>query len=329
MLSLLKAGKEEEAEAVARKTLGLPLKETKTKRKVRIGTRGSALAQAQAGIVAESLQKARVSVELVTIRTTGDRARAPIGEASVGMFVREIEQALVRGEVDLAVHSLKDLPTGLRPGLVIAAVPPREEPGDAVITRSGQTLAELPAGSRVATASPRRVAQLRAHRPDLVFVPVKGNVDTRLRKLKRGDYDAVVLACAGLARLGRAEEITERLSYDICLPAPGQGALALQVREEDETLRQWLKQFDHAPSRLAVEAERSFLAALGGGCAIAAGALGLVKGDRLVLKGVLEAEEGLVRDQIEGAADKSVALGTELATRMLAVKPNKIAIERR
>ncbi len=328
VLSLLKKGKQKEAESTARRIIGLPSKEAHTGIKVRIGTRGSALALAQAGVVGESLRQAGISVELITIRTTGDRPTALGAESPIGMFVREIEQALVHSEVDLAVHSLKDLPTGPRPGLVIAAVPPREDPGDALITRTGQSLDELPTGSRVATASPRRVAQLRAHRPDLVFVPVKGNVDTRLRKLERGDFDAVVLACAGLARLGRSEEITERLSYDICLPAPGQGALSLQVREEDSALRQLLEQFDHAPSRLAVEAERAFLATLGGGCSVAAGALGLVTGDRLVLRGVLETEEGrLVRDQIDGPADSAAELGTELANRVLAAKPSRIAMD--
>jgi hydroxymethylbilane synthase len=331
VLALLREGKQEEARAVARRLLGLA---STTERgpdaldTVRIGTRGSALALAQARATAACLRQAGVNSEIITIRTTGDR-RTEIGpDSPIGMFVREIEQALVRGDVDLAVHSMKDLPTGARPGLVVAAVLPREDPSDVIITRDGQGLDELPPGSRVATSSPRRVAQLRVHRPDLVFVPVKGNVDTRLRKLERGDFDALVLAYAGLARLDLSDAVTERLPYDICLPAPGQGALALQVREEDTALRRLLEQFDHEPSRLAVTAERAFLAGVGGGCSVPAGALGVIEGDRLILRGVLEAEEaGLIRDQVEGPPGSASELGVELAERVLAATQTRIATD--
>jgi len=241
------------------------------------------------------------------------------------MFVREIEQALLAGDVDLAVHSLKDLPTGTRPGLVVAAIPPREDPSDVIISSAGKGLDELPPGSRVATSSPRRVTQLRSHRPDLVFVPVKGNVDTRMRKLRRGDFDALVLAYAGLARLGILDAVTEQLSPDICLPAPGQGALALQVRESDVELRHLLAQLDDEPSRLAVEAERAFLVGMGGGCSVPLGALGVVDGDRLILRGAFATADGtrLIRDEIEGPRDSVVDLGAALAERVLAATSSR------
>jgi len=331
VLSLLRRGKREEARAAARRLLGLaPATAAKQDAlgAVRIGTRGSALALAQATAIAECLSQAGARVEMITIRTTGDR-RADLKGAPMGVFVREIEEALLRGEVDLAVHSMKDLPTGPRPGLVIAAVPEREDPSDVIITRTGEPLDKLPLGSRVATSSPRRVAQLRAHRPDLAFVPVKGNVDTRLRKLERGDFDALVLAYAGLARLGRSEVIAERLPYDICLPAPGQGALALQVREQDAELRRFVEQLDHEPSRLAVEAERAFLAGVGGGCSVPAGALGVTEGGHLIVKGILQTAEAgdLIRDQVEGPTDRASELGTELAKRVLAAMPGRITVD--
>jgi hydroxymethylbilane synthase len=329
VLSLLRSGKPEEALAATRKLLGLDASgEHPCPAVVRIGSRGSALALAQARAVAERLEQMGAEADIVTIRTSGDRGARTEAGSTVGVFVREIEQALLRGEVDLAVHSMKDLPTGPRDGLVSAAVPPREDPRDAIITRTGQGLDELPPASRVATSSPRRVAQLRSHRPDLVFVPVRGNVDTRLRKLERGDFEALILACAGLARLGLQEIITERLPVDVCLPAPGQGALALQVREQDAELRALLAPLDHAPSRLAVETERAFLAGVGSGCTVPAGALALVEADRLVLKAVLEGGEGeLLRDQIEGPRASAAELGLELALRMRAAAPNRTAMD--
>jgi len=287
--------------------------------KVVIGARGSKLSLAQAEGIAARLRDLDAEVSLEIIRTTGDIQRGPLAAAGFGVFVKEIEQALRRGEVSLAVHSLKDLPTGPREGLTIAAVPPREDPRDALITASGVGLADLPPGSRVATGSPRRVAQLRAHRRDLSFVPVRGNVDTRLRKLEQGDFDALVVACAGLARLGLAERITERIPFDICLPAPGQGALALQVREDDLATREFVAQLDHAPSRAAVTAERAFLEMLAGGCTVPVGALATLSDGRVLLRGVIADPSGerVFKGQEAGPVGEPETVGRALAECLL------------
>ncbi len=287
--------------------------------KVVIGARGSKLSLAQAEGIAARLRDLGAEVSLEIIRTTGDIQRGPLATAGFGVFVKEIEQALRRGEVSLAVHSLKDLPTGPREGLTIAAVPEREDPRDALITASGVGLADLPAGSRVATGSPRRMAQLRAHRRDLSFVPVRGNVDTRLRKLEQGDFDALVVAAAGLARLGLAERITERIPRDICLPAPGQGALALQTREDDLATQEFVAQLDHAPSHAAVTAERAFLELLAGGCTVPVGALATVDDARVVLRGIVAHPNGerVVKGQEAGPVGEPETVGRALAERLL------------
>jgi hydroxymethylbilane synthase len=287
--------------------------------KVAIGTRGSRLARAQSEWVAAQLRARGLEAELRVIRTTGDIDARPLAETGFGVFVREIEQALLRGEVSLAVHSMKDLPTGPREGLAVAAVPEREDPADALISRDGAGLDQLPAGSRVGTGSLRRGAQLKAHRPDLVFLPLRGNVDTRLRKLESGEYDAIVLACAGLARLGLADRISERLPHSVCLSAPGQGALALQVREDDAEARAVVMPLDHRPSRIAVTAERALLEKLAGGCMVPVGALGKVEGDRLLLDAIVTDPEGqrAFRGQEAGPAAEAEAVGRALAARLL------------
>jgi hydroxymethylbilane synthase len=285
-----------------------------------IGTRGSKLALAQAEWVAHRLRGIGVELSLRVIRTTGDRQASAPSDIGPGVFVKEIEQALLSGEVSLAVHSLKDLPTGPRQGLWLAAVPEREDPSDALVMMSGSGLSDLAIGARVGTGSPRRAAQLRAHRQDLELVPVRGNVDTRLGKLERGDFDALVVASAGLIRLGMADRITQRLPSEICLPAPGQGALALQVRQDDERTRAFVSRLDHGPSRAAAAAERAFLEQLGGGCTIPVGALGRVDGDRLVLEGVVAGTDGgeLLRDTATGPAAAPEGVGAALAERLLA-----------
>lgn len=331
VLELLREAKPREAEAAARDVLGLSPGDEGLEvspRQIVIGTRGSALARAQADIVAEGLRNLGVTVEVRVIRTTGDRTRGPLSRAGIGVFVRELEEALLRREVDLAVHSMKDLPTRPREGLVVAAVPLREDPRDALVTLTGVTLSKLPSGSRVASSSPRRVAQLRAHRPDLAFVAVRGNVDTRLRKLSRGDFEALVVAYAGLSRLGLTDRAAEIISPEVCLPAPGQGALALQVRETDSALRETLTRLDHRESRLAVAAERAFLARLGGGCSIPAGALGIMEGDRLTLRVVVADPEGrhVIRRQADGPAEAGETLGQQLAEEVLAEGADRILV---
>jgi hydroxymethylbilane synthase len=304
-----------------------------------IGTRGSKLALAQTEWAAQRLRELGAAVTVQVVRTRGDRRAEPVPAIGTGVFVKEIEEALRRGELSLAVHSLKDLPTGPREGLALAAVPERADPSDALVTRDGAGLRDLASGARVGTGSARRAAQLRAVRPDLVFLPVRGNVDTRLRKLDQGDYDALVVASAGLIRLGLASRIAERLPFDTCLPAPGQGALALQVRANDDATQSLVAQLDHAPTRAAVTAERAFLERLGGGCAIPVGALATVDGDRIMLNGVvalgagfanpaiapaLSGAEGLLRERVLGSVSNPAAVGAELAQRLLAMGADRV-----
>jgi hydroxymethylbilane synthase len=238
-------------------------------RPLRLGTRASALALAQSGHVADEVSgQAGREVTLVHVSTAGDRDQttrvAQFG--GTGVFVSALRDALLAGEIDFAVHSYKDLPTASAEGLVIAAVPPRADPRDALIARNGLTLEKLPAGARVGTGAVRRIAQLLAARPDLVYVPIRGNVDTRLGKVTSGELDAVVLAVAGLARLGRGAEITEAIDPDVLLPAPAQGALAVECRADDPELVELLAGLDDLGARAEVTAERALLAALEAGC---------------------------------------------------------------
>ncbi|MBE3590292.1 MAG: hydroxymethylbilane synthase [Firmicutes bacterium] len=242
---------------------------------LRLGTRGSRLALRQAESVARLIAERLpgVRVELVPVRTTGDAHRGPLTALgpTVGVFVKELQEALLRGEIDLAVHSAKDLPTASPEGLVVAAYPLRADPRDALC--GGRSLAELPPGAAVGTSSPRRAAQLRAARPDLNIVPLRGNVDTRLERVAGGELDAAVLAAAGLERLGLADRIREMLDPDTVCPAPAQGALAVEARAGDEEALAVARALDDARVRRAVQAERSVLAALGGGCFLPLGAL--------------------------------------------------------
>jgi len=279
-------------------------------RTIRIGTRGSALALAQCGTVADMLEKQGAKTELVTIVTPGDRSSAPIAEIGIGVFTSALRDALADGTVDVAVHSYKDLPTKPDPRLSLAAVPPRADPRDALVARNGLTLGELPPGSRVGTGSPRRAAQIQALGLGLSVIPIRGNVDTRIRKVHDGELDAVVLARAGLARLGRLGEITEVLDPIQVLPAPAQGALAVECRVDDMDTEHLLQSIvDDKATRLAVAAERAMLAALEAGCSAPVGALADVVEDldsedkvvfRLSLRGVAAANWP---DSVEDAAN--------------------------
>src|SRR5215475_651787 len=234
---------------------------------IRLGTRGSALALAQSGVVADALQALTgTAVELVEIVTSGDRSKKPVTSLGVGVFVSALRDALAAKEIDVAVHSYKDLPSAPADGLVIAAIPERADPRDALIARDGLTLAQLPSGSRIGTGAIRRIAQLNALGLPIEIVPIRGNVDTRLRKVESGELDAVVLARAGLVRLGRGDEITEILDPSLMLPAPAQGALAVECRAEDYDLLDVLVKIDHPATRAAVTAERALLATLEAGC---------------------------------------------------------------
>ncbi|MGW7535922.1 hydroxymethylbilane synthase [Amycolatopsis sp. NPDC054798] len=301
-------------------------------RVIRIGTRGSKLALAQTGIVADTLRATGAEVEIVTVTTPGDLSSAPISQIGVGVFTSALREALLRNEIDVAVHSYKDLPTAPEPELVLAAVPPREDPRDALIARDGLTLGELPPGSRVGTGAARRMAQLRALGLGLEIVPIRGNIDTRMRKVTDGELDAVVLARAGLARVGRVDEITETLDPIQMLPAPAQGALALECRAADVDVEHLLASAaDDESTRVAVTAERALLAALEAGCSAPVGALAEIVEDlddegavveRISLRGTaaVEGENGgvdMVRASAIAGIGEAEKLGRELAAELL------------
>ncbi|MGI8527988.1 MAG: hydroxymethylbilane synthase [Geodermatophilaceae bacterium] len=295
-------------------------------RTLRLGTRRSRLALAQSGGVAATLiaEHAR-DVELTEVTTYGDVSAAPLEQiGGTGVFVSALREALVRGEVDLAVHSYKDLPTGPASGLALAAVPPRADPRDVLVARDGLTLGELPRGARIGTGSPRRVAQLRALRLGLELVGVRGNVDTRLAKVASGELDAVVLARAGLQRLDRLDAVTETLDPMQVLPAPGQGALAVECREDDKELLELLGMLDDPDSRAATAAERSLLQALEAGCSAPVGGLAFVAegedGMELYLRGSVTAIDGsdAVRQSVSGSVTGAEEVGRRLAADLLA-----------
>lgn len=301
-------------------------------RTIRIGTRGSALALAQTSTIADALRRAGQDVEIVRVSTPGDRSSAPIAEIGVGVFTSALREALVERQVEVAVHSYKDLPTAAQPGVALAAVPLREDPRDALVARDGLTLGELPPGSTVGTGSPRRSAQLRALGLGLEIVPIRGNIDTRVRKVHDGELDAVVLARAGLVRLGRADEITETLDPIQMLPAPAQGALAVECRVDDVDVEHLLRSIvDDEATRAAVTAERAMLAALEAGCSAPVGALADVVEDldadgsvveRISLRGVAAAgldgpSVDLIRASAVAGRGDAERLGRALAAELL------------
>jgi hydroxymethylbilane synthase len=293
---------------------------------IRLGTRRSLLARTQSQLVAEAL-RARLgrAVELVEVTTEGDVSRAPLATiGGTGVFVSALRDALLRGEVDVAVHSLKDLPTTPADDIALAAVPLREDPRDVVVARDGLTLGELPHGARVGTGSPRRAAQLHALVLGFDVVAIRGNVDTRIRKVFAGDVDAVVLARAGIARLGRLDEVTEVLDPLMMLPAPGQGALAVECRESDLDLAAAVRDaVDDQRTRAAVAAERTVLSTLEAGCSAPVGAMGEIAegedGDELWLRAVALSLDGAVavRRSATGSPDAAEKVGRTLAEEML------------
>lgn len=279
-------------------------------RSIRLGTRGSALARWQTDHVAALLSEHDPSlrIEIVPFTTRGDAIiDVPLPEVGgKGLFTAELEQALYEGNIDLAVHSLKDLPTDDPAGLTIGAIPPRASAQDALISRSHSPISQLPVGAAIGSSSNRRAAQILRHRSDLRVIDIRGNVDTRLKKAldPDGPYDAIVLALAGLTRLGRSDAVTELLPFEVMLPAPGQGALAVQCRNDASSLH-LLAPLDHRETRWAVTAERAFLAALGGGCAVPVAAYAVVEADSVLnLQGRVSA--------IDGSAQVDVALSTPL-----------------
>jgi hydroxymethylbilane synthase len=289
---------------------------------MRIGTRGSELARRQADWVRERLVLSNpdIAFEIFSFTTTGDRILdRPLPEiGGKGLFTEELERALLEGAIDLAVHSLKDLPVDNPPGLALGAVAEREDPRDVLVSARFGTLDELPRGARVGTSSLRRGAQLLAIRPDLALLPLRGNVGTRVGKAMDGDYGAIVLAAAGLLRLGRASAISSYLGFDEMLPAPGQGALAVQCRRDDEAAFGLLAGIEHAATRAAVAAERAFLKGLGGGCSAPIAALGRLEGRSLELEGLVAAKDGSKLIRVRGRGDDPEELGRRLADEAIA-----------
>jgi len=295
---------------------------------LRIGTRGSHLALTQAGTVRDALVALGARAELVVVRTAGDISAAPVEQIGVGVFTAALREALVAGEVDVAVHSYKDLPTAPDPRISLAAVPVRQDSRDALVARDGMVLGELPAGAQVGTSAPRRVAQLRALGLGFDVVPLRGNIDTRLSKVSNGELDAVVLARAGLARVGRLAEVTESFDPVQMLPAPAQGALAIECRAGDEDIERLLSTLEDPSSRATVDAERALLAALEAGCTAPVGAIAevvesLTDDGRIIeeisLRACAAALDGsqVLRASGVGVVEESKALGAAVAAELL------------
>lgn len=290
---------------------------------LRVGTRGSALALAQANEVIATLKQTGKGTrcEVVPIRTKGDEMHHSASMAVDGksLYTKEIEESLLERKIDLAVHSMKDLTTDLPEGLVIAGIPERQNPRDVLISRNKAKFTELEGRARVGTSSARRKAQLLAARGDLEIVETHGNVETRLRKLDGGEYDALVLAAAGLSRLGLEKQATEYLSTDMMLPAVGQGALAIEVREDDAEIRELVSQIDHSKTRIAVETERAFARKLGADCRTPVAAYAKIESRKLSLEGMVAAINGrmLVRSRVVSDNLDPVRIGKELAENLL------------
>lgn len=288
-------------------------------RRIRVGTRGSKLARIQTEILISHLTALNPSAtfETVLIATAGDKVRdrpiADVGE--VGVFVKELEEALFKEEVDVVAHSLKDLPTDLPKGLTLACVLDREDPRDILVSKNNVKFKDLPTNATVATSSRRRTAQLSALRSDLNFIDIRGNVPTRLRKHDEGECDAIILAAAGLKRLGLTDRVSEFLETDVCVPAAGQGALAAECRADDEIICRLLKAADNRVVRAEITAERAFLKELGGGCSVPIGALARCRDDNLELTGCVTALNGskIIKRKLSGHAENPAALGQRLA----------------
>lgn len=293
------------------------------KQRLRIGSRGSKLALWQAAFIRGLVESKfpDIRAEIRQIRTTGDKILgAPLSEiGGKEAFVKEIEEALLRCEIDVAVHSMKDLPTFLPEGLTIGAVPQRHEPRDALVSNGGIKFYELPKRGRIGTSSLRRQAQILHLRPDIRVFPLRGNVGTRLRKLKTEGLDSIVLALAGLERLGFRDEITECFSVEVFVPAPGQGAVAVECRADDEEMLEMLSRIDHEDSRIAVSSERAFLEGLGGSCDIPVGCNASVRKDRIKILGMMASPDGseVIREEIEDSVKNYKSAGQELSQRIL------------
>ncbi len=291
--------------------------------RLRLGTRGSILALWQANHVAEELRQAipNINVEIKIIKTKGDKildvALAKIGDK--GLFIRELENELLAGNIDVAVHSMKDLPTLIAPGLVLGGVLKRENPQDVFISHKGYNLTNLPPRGSVGTSSLRRIAQLRTLYPDVNIVDMRGNVDTRIRKMEEHNLDGIILAYAGLKRLGFTDQISEIIAMDQMLPAVGQGAIALELRSDDYSFVDLIRPINHVPTQLETMAERAFLGKLEGGCQVPLAALARVEDDILTIEGLVASMDGrrVIKDILKGSLDQAQAIGTDLAQMLL------------
>ena len=298
--------------------------------KLRIGTRGSKLALTQSEWVKEKIEARHsdIQVELVRIKTTGDKILdSPLSKiGGKGLFVKEIEEALLSKRIDLAVHSMKDVPATLPDGLILTAFPEREDPRDAFLSVKYQDLEQLPSGARVGTGSLRRSAQLLHIRPDLELGPMRGNVDTRLGKLEAGSYDAIILAVSGLKRLGLEDRISQALAVEKLLPAIGQGALGLEARREDERTIRCVDFLNHRKTEVTVKAERAFLIELEGGCQVPLGAYCRTENGQMHLEGMVAELDGsrVLRDRMTGTEDDAQEMGVTLARRLLAAGADEI-----
>lgn len=290
---------------------------------IRIGTRASALALWQAEWVKSELEKKYpgTTVSLTKIKTTGDKILdVPLAKVGgKGLFVKEIEEAMLRGEIDIAVHSMKDVPTFFPDGLHLGAITKREDPRDAFLSRNKVQFKDLPKGAKIGTSSLRRQAQLMNIRPDFEIHQLRGNVDTRLRKLKEGQYDAIILAAAGVKRLGLAENVTEYIDPSVSLPAIGQGALGIECRVDDRELNDLIAFFNHADSRVCVTGERALLRRLEGGCQVPIACYGEIRNGGLSLAGLVASVDGkrIIKDSIEGPRTDAERLGVTLAENLL------------
>jgi hydroxymethylbilane synthase len=298
------------------------MKDRSRKIELRLGTRASLLALQQAHWVKERVEMLNpdITITLVHIKTTGDKLDIPLFRVGgKGLFVKEIEEALIRKEVDLAVHSAKDLPAVIPDGLTLAAFPEREDPRDALVSQGGKRFGQIPPGGKIGTGSLRRKAQLLNLRPDLEVVPLRGNLDTRLKKLAAMNLDAVILAAAGLNRMDWGERVSEFFDPETMVPAIGQGALAIETREEDERTRRAVAALNHPPTRISVLAERAFLQRLEGGCQVPVAGLARISSERLFLAGLVAGVDGrrVVKGRVEGPLEQNTELGVRLAEELL------------
>lgn len=299
-------------------------------KRCRVGTRGSNLALAQAEMVRSGLRKAHpdIEFELKTIKTKADRlSQMTLGKIEgEGLFTKEIEEALIRNEIDLGVHSLKDMPLDIKDGLSIGAVLKRDDPRDALVSRGNKTLANLSSGAKLGTSSLRRFTQVLRIRPDVKIMPLRGNIDTRLRKVKNNGLDAIIISACGLKRLGLEKEITEYLDFNVMLPCVGQGAIAVELRQDDTSIRQLAEALHDEDTFFEIQAERGFLKRLGGGCRTPVGAIGRVNAGMLTLAGAVLSPDGKdsIKSEISGNKKDALIIGIKLADRLIKMGADKL-----